>query len=189
MPDMPWVAEAPAFLVFCANGRRLPEIARLRHKPFPNDHLDLFFNAVGDAAIALATFLLAAEEIGLGCCPISEIRNHARLVSPWLDLPARVIPFSAVCLGWPAREGNITPRLPLCLTVHENQYTEVDFEQRIEQYDRRREARCPYLKQREPNRWGNATHYGWSEDKARQYADPLRADFGLFVRERGFSLR
>jgi nitroreductase len=55
LPHMPWVGEAPALLVFCANGRRLPRIAALRGKPFPNDHLDLFFNAVGDAAIALAT--------------------------------------------------------------------------------------------------------------------------------------
>src|ERR1700745_2000631 len=27
IPDMPWIAQAPAFLVFCANGRRLGQIA------------------------------------------------------------------------------------------------------------------------------------------------------------------
>jgi nitroreductase len=64
LPHMPWVGEAPAFLVFCANGRRLPRIARLRDKPFPNDHLDLLFNAVGDAAIALATAMRAARRSG-----------------------------------------------------------------------------------------------------------------------------
>src|ERR1700692_4307267 len=26
LPDMPWLSEAPVFLVFLANGRRLPEI-------------------------------------------------------------------------------------------------------------------------------------------------------------------
>src|SRR5262249_51831778 len=46
-------------LVFAANGQRLPTISKLRGKPFPNDHLDLFFNAVVDAAIALATFIRA----------------------------------------------------------------------------------------------------------------------------------
>src|SRR4029077_3119944 len=74
--DMPWIADAPAFLVFLANGRRVPQIARLRDKPFPNDHLDLFFNAVVDSAIVLATFLRAAAAVGLGCCPISAIRDH-----------------------------------------------------------------------------------------------------------------
>ena len=64
LPEMPWVREAPVFLVFLANGRRLPVISQLRGKPFPNDHLDLFFNATVDAAIVLATFLRAAEAVG-----------------------------------------------------------------------------------------------------------------------------
>ena len=33
-----------------------------------------------------------------------------------------------------------------------------------------------------------AEFYGWSEDKARQYAVPQRADFGAFVRAQGFHL-
>ena len=86
IPDMPWIAQAPVFLVFCANGRRLPQIAALRGKPFPNDHLDLLFNAATDAALALATFLRAAHAVGLGCCPISVIRDHAGRVSELLAL-------------------------------------------------------------------------------------------------------
>ena len=46
IPEMPWIDDAPVFLVFAANGRRLPTISKLRGKPFANDHLDLFFNAV-----------------------------------------------------------------------------------------------------------------------------------------------
>ena len=49
IPDQPFIRTAPAFLVFLANGRRLAEIARMRGKPFPNDHLDQFFNAAVDA--------------------------------------------------------------------------------------------------------------------------------------------
>ena len=30
IPDMPWIADAPVFLVFLANGSRLPQIARCR---------------------------------------------------------------------------------------------------------------------------------------------------------------
>src|SRR3974390_722443 len=48
IPDMPRIAQAPVFLIFLANGRRLPQIAQWRSKPFPNDHLDLFFNPSGD---------------------------------------------------------------------------------------------------------------------------------------------
>ncbi len=45
-----------------------------------------------------------------------------------------------------------------------------------------------YARPRNPGRWGEAAFYGWSEDKARQYAVPTRADFGAFVRSKGFRL-
>ena len=188
LPEMPWLPDAPVFLVFLANGRRLPLIAQMRGKPFPNDHLDLFFNATVDAAIVLATFLRAAEAVGLGCCPISMIRDHARVISDMLALPDKVVPIAGMCVGWPAEPGGITARLPLGLTVHEERFDEGDFAAQIESYDRRRAALRPYRNQREPERFGQAEFYGWSEDKARQYASPLRADFGAFVRAQGFHL-
>jgi nitroreductase/FMN reductase [NAD(P)H] len=188
IPDMPWIASAPAFLVFCANGRRLPELSKLCGKPFANDHFDLVFNAACDAAIALSTCVCAAEMIGLGCCAISVIRDHAARVSELLELPSRVIPFAGLCIGWPAEEGGIVPRLPLSMTVHTDRFSEADFAARLSDYDRRRESVRPYRNQRAPDRWGRLPHYGWSEDKARQYAEPQRADFGAFVRARGFSL-
>ena len=89
---MPWILDAPAFLVFTANGARLPALCKMRGKPFPNDHLDQFFNAAVDAGIVLATFIQAAAAIGLGCCPISAIRDHPQVVSDALKLPDRVIP-------------------------------------------------------------------------------------------------
>jgi nitroreductase len=188
LPEMPWVREAPVFLVFLANGRRVPRVAELRGKPFPNDHLDLFFNAAVDAAIVLATFLRAAEAVGLGCCPISVIRDRAREVSELLELPKKVVPVAGMCLGWPADEGGITPRLSLTTTVHSERFDEGDLDAQIDAYDRRRAGARPYRNQRDPARFGRAEFYGWSEDKARQYADPLRADFGAFVRAQGFHL-
>lgn len=188
LPHMPWVRAAPAFLVFCANGARVREVAALRGKPFPNNHLDLFFNAVGDAAIALTTCLYAAEAIGLGACPISEIRNHAALIDRLLGLPEQVIPFAGLCLGWPAARARISPRLPLALTVHENRYRHGNLAPTLDAYDRRREALQPYEGQYHPERWGVAPEYGWSEQKARQYAVVQRADFGAYVRGKGFVL-
>jgi nitroreductase/FMN reductase [NAD(P)H] len=186
--DMPWIADAPAFLVFVANGRRVPAVAALRGKPFPNDHLDLFFNAVADAAIVLATFIRAAEAAGLGCCPISAIRDHAALVSGLLGLPDKVVPIAGLCVGWPAEQRDITPRLGLDTTVHIGRFDDSDLAGGIDKYDHRREAYRPFARQRDPQRFGTAPVYGWSEDKARQYAEPLRADFGAFVRAKGFKL-
>jgi nitroreductase len=187
IPDQPFIRTAPVFLVFLANGRRLPEIARMRGKPFPNDHLDQFFNAAVDAGIVLATFIAAADAVGLGTCPISVIRDHSAKVSDMLKLPQRVIPVAGMCVGWPSERGHISPRLGLDSTIHEGRFDEGDLGQRVEAYDKRRAAIHPY-KPRDPARWGEVPFYGWSEDKARQYGVPQRPDFGAFVRTKGFSL-
>jgi nitroreductase len=188
IPDMPWIAEAPVFLMFLADASRLLTISRLRNKPFPNDHLDLFFNAVADSAIVMTTFIRAAAAVGLGCCPISAVRDRADVVSDLLELPQRVVPLAGLCVGWPAERGGITARLDLAITLHEDRYQAGDLAAQLDAYDRRRERQWPYRRQRDPERWGKTAAYGWSEDKARQYAEPLRADFGAFVRGKGFRL-
>jgi FMN reductase [NAD(P)H] len=188
IPEMPWIMDAPVFLVFVGNGARLPMMSRRRDKPFPNDHLDAFFNASVDAAIVMTTFIQAATTVGLGICPISAIRDNPRIVAKALNLPPRTVPIAGLCVGWPEQAGEITPRLSLSTTVIENQYGERDLIGEIEAYDRRRAALRPYRRQRRIERWGEASFYGWSQDKARQYAEPTRTDFGAFVREQGFRL-
>lgn len=183
-----WIAGAPALLVFCGNNRRQRQVSEWRDKPFPNDHLDAFFNAGVDAAIALSTFVVAAESVGLGCCPISEIRNHCSAISTLLRLPKYVFPVAGLAVGWPARSTELSMRLPLCVTVHRDGFSEPQVRDRVEDYDRRRSEHQPYPQQRQVAHFGQAQRYGWSEDKARQYSVRQRADFGTFIRERGFSL-
>jgi len=189
IPDMPWIANAPVFLVFCGNNRRIRQIGEWRGKPFANEHLDHFMNAAVDAGIVMTSFIRAAEAVGLGCCPISAVRNQPEATSRLLDLPAGVFPVAGLCVGYPAEEGRITPRLSLQVTVHTDRYDEAGVKEKIEAYDRRRDAVLPYRRQRNPERFGKADFYGWSEDKARQYAVPEREDFGAFIRSQGFSLR
>ena len=188
IPDNEWADAAPALLVFCGNNRRQRQLHAWRGRAFANDHLDAFFNAAVDAGIALSAFVTAAESVGLGCCPISAIRNHARPVSDVLGLPDHVFPVAGLGIGWPADAGTLSPRLPLSVTVHGNRFDETDVRARIEAYDRRRAAVQPYARQRYADAYGTAADYGWSEDKARQYSKPERADFGQFVRAKGFNL-
>ena len=182
--DQPWTAGAPALLVFCGNNRRQRWLHRYRGRPFANDHLDAFFNAAVDAGIALASFVTAAEAVGLGCCPISALRNDAEAVSRLLGLPDHVFPVAGLAVGWPAEPPAISPRLPLSVTLHENRYGEDDLEAAVAAYDRQRH----YDKQRRAEEFGEDPAYGWSEDKARQYTKPERAGFGAFLRRKGFCL-
>jgi nitroreductase/FMN reductase [NAD(P)H] len=183
-----WLSDVPALLIFCGNNRRQRLWHAWRGRPFANDHLDAFFNASVDAGIALTAFVLAAEAQGLGACPISAIRNRAAAVSTLLGLPQHVFPVAGLGVGWPAVTPKQSMRLPLDVTVHRNGYREDDVRAAVEDYDRRREVAQPYRKQRSVDAFGKATAYGWSEDKARQYAVPERADFGAYIRERGFRL-
>src|SRR5205823_11970717 len=93
---------------------------------------------------------------------------------------------AGLAVGWPAVPPKQSMRLPLDVTVHRNGYREDDLRGAIEGYDRRREAAQPYREQRSVDAFGKSETYGWSEDKARQYAVPERADFGAYVRARGF---
>ena len=188
VPTIPWVAEAPVLLVFCGNSARIRKLSDLRGKVFANDHLDAFMNAAVDAGIVLTTFLRAATAVGLGCCPVSVLRDQSQRVSEILALPDWVFPVAGLTLGYPGQERNISPRLPLALTTHRDRYDEGDFAAAIDGYDRRRHAFQPMGAQRQPELYGEAPFYGWSEDKARQYAVSQRADFGAFLRGKGFKL-
>ena len=190
LPAMPRIGEAPLFLVFCGDNLRLRRAAALRGKPFPNDNVDMFMNAAVDAALAMQTFTLAAEAAGLGCCPISEVRTHIDRLTALLCLPAGVFPISGLCVGWPEREGFVSMRIPPALAVHEDAYDAAGVEEKLEAYDRRRDARyrIPADRQREVERFGVADFYGWSEDKARQYSRAARPGFRGYLRRQGFAL-
>jgi nitroreductase/FMN reductase [NAD(P)H] len=188
LADQEWIKVAPHFIVFLGNNRRQRQVHEWRGVPFANDHLDAFFNASVDAGIALSAFVIAAEAAGLGCCPVSVIRNHSAEISTLLGLPDHVFAVAGLGFGWPSQRPHMSLRLPLSATVHRNRYTECT-KAVVDGYDARRNGVFPYRSQRGVARFGTSPTYGWSEDKARQYADPERADFGAFVRRIGFDLR
>lgn len=185
IPDMPWIGNAPVFLVFLGDARRLERISR---HPVRNGSLEGFFNATVDAALALQTCTLAAETLGLGTCPISVLRNHIDAVGKILSLPDKVFPIAGLCLGYPAQQGFISMRLPPDATVHTDRYDDGAVAA-IDAYDRRRDARHSLKdRQKSPEVFGTAEFYGWSEDKARQAMSPEGAGFAAWLAAHGFDL-
>jgi FMN reductase [NAD(P)H] len=185
IPDMPWIGNAPVFLVFLGDARRLEQISK---HPVKNGSLEGFFNAIVDAALALQTCTLAAETLGLGTCPISVLRNHIEAVGEILALPDKVFPVAGLCLGDPAQQGFISMRLPPDVTVHRDRYDDGAVAA-VDAYDRRRDARHSIKdRQKSPEIFGMAEFYGWSEDKARQAMTPEGADFAAWLKAHGFDL-
>lgn len=190
VPQFPWAKSAPAFVVFCGDNRRIRKVCDMRGHAFANDHLDSFFNAGVDAAIAMSNMIHAVGAVGLGCCPVSMIRDRIDKLQDLLALPEWVFPVSGLAIGFPAGEGVISPRLSPEVTVHTDHYSERNLTEKIDDYDRRRHAQQPFdaEDQRHEQEYGRAEFYGWSEDKARQYSKSQRADFGAYIRRQGFSL-
>lgn len=190
VPTLEWLPSAPLLLMFCGDSRRIRRICELRGRPFANDHLDALFNASVDAALVMMNFIRVARAAGLGCCPLSMVRDRSADLARILELPDGVFAVAGMAAGFPAAPAPISPRLPLSLTVHVDRYDDSRLEQELEAYDRRRVAQQPIAKekQRDTDRFGTQDDYGWSEDKARQVSRPQRADFGRYLREHGFRL-
>jgi hypothetical protein len=108
-------------------------------------------------------------------------------VSDLLGLPDHVFPVAGLTLGWPATS-EVSLRLPLATTLHWDRFDEARLRETVEAYDARRARVQPYAKQRDEGKFGTAAPYTWSEDKTRQYTKPMRADFGAFIRAKGFCL-
>jgi FMN reductase [NAD(P)H] len=169
LPGSPWLAQAPELFVFCADGWRLRRLFARAGKDFPNEHLDAFFNAVVDAAIALGAFVSAAELAGLGACPISQIRDHVTRIDELLELPDWVVPVAGLALGYPEAKEPLSARLALSATVHTDRYDRAAAERELDAYDARRGR-------------------DWSGDKVKQYSTVWRADFGKYAARKRYRL-
>lgn len=141
--DQSYVATAAEFWVFCADFYRHMQIA-------PDINLgtaeQLLVGCI-DTALQGQNALVAAESLGLGGVFIGGIRNHIAEVTTLLKLPQHVLPLFGLCLGWPASQPALKPRLPQALVVHDNHYQPPDkeilaeYDQHIKEYYQQRNVR------------------------------------------------
>jgi nitroreductase/FMN reductase [NAD(P)H] len=169
LPGSPWLAAAPELFVFCADGWRFRRLFERRKAKFVNEHLDAFFNATVDAAIALGAFVSAAELAGLGTCPISQIRDHVAKIDELLELPPWVVPVAGLALGYAEAKEPPSARLALAATVHTDRYDKAAVERELDAYGARRGK-------------------DWIGDKVKQYSAVWRADFGAYVTGKRYRL-
>ena len=190
MPAMPWIRTCPILMIFLGDSRRIRRICEMRGKPFANDHLDAFLNAAVDSGLVLMNFIRAADSLGIGCCPISVVRNHIDEIAEIIDLPDHVFPVAGMTAGYPIDEGYISLRLPPTINIHADSYCDKNLPDEIDSYDQRRDAQfsIPREKQRLTETYGVANFYGWSEDKSRQVSTTERDQLATYLTKRGFNL-
>lgn len=108
------IAQAPVFLVFCADFYRTWLACKERGQEFDSvvSQIDNLIVGANEVGIALGTAVAAAESFGLGTVPIGDIRLHALAVIRELELPRYVVPMLGLCVGYPAEDPGQKPRLP-----------------------------------------------------------------------------
>lgn len=188
--SMPWIKDAPVFLLFCADIHRGREACRMHGMAHGNDNLDTFLNASVDAALAMAFAIQAADALGLGTCPISYVRNHIEKLTPMLGLPEAVFPVAGLTLGWPEHRALPSMRLPPSVVVHRGRYHAETLPAELAAYDARRRAREPLAASKLKNNevYGPKDGVGWSENAARQLSVPERHGFRAYLRTRGLRI-
>jgi nitroreductase len=173
-----WVGTAAEFLVWCTDFHRLKQIvpeARLGYTE------QLLIGAI-DTAIMAENALVAAESLGLGGLFIGGLRNHPDKVVELLDLPKNVAPLFGMCLGRPAEDPMLRPRLPQALILHENRYNpELDHEL-LEQFDR---DVTHYYKTRP----GASRITRWTDQIAATLSREARPHMKAFLESQGFGLK
>lgn len=183
--------KAPVFMAFCADMRRIQRLAKIRGHDHQNNNVDTFMNGVIDAALAMQSFMCAAEGAGLGCCPISQIRNNLPEVSEILNIPPGVFPIAGFSLGWSKfPTPRVSMRLPQETVVHWEAYDDSDLEAQTEAHGKRRHAVSPIgpEKQRHTDTYGALDFCPWSENVVRQLSRPERPGFSAFLKKHGYDL-
>lgn len=172
-----WVGEAAEFLVWCADFHRHQQIAEGALLGYTEQ---LLIGTV-DTALMAQNALVAAESLGLGGVFIGGLRNHPEQVVELLALPKQVVPLFGMCLGHPAQQPSLRPRLPRPLVVHENSYnTELD-RQLLADYDQQVKA---YYQARAG---ANSKVMTWSEQITGILKKEARPHIRDFLSQQGFN--
>ena len=180
--NQPYVASAAAFMVFCADLKRAGNWCREYGKSFEGNFTEHFIIATVDVALMAQSMVCAAESVGLGICYIGGIRNNPGPVSELLELPRGVYPVFGLCLGYPAQDPEIKPRLPLSVIVKEDCYNEQGDRKAIESYDA--QVRDYYT-----TRTGGGHGISWSEQVSVLLSEKSRPHMRGFLAEQGFTFK
>lgn len=172
-----YVASAAEFWVFCADFNRNQQIN-------PQAELGLaeqLLLGCVDTALLAQNAMTAAESLGLGGVFIGGIRNQVEEVIGLLKLPRFVMPLFGMCIGHPAQDHQVKPRMPQSMLVHENSYQPLN-PQTLAEYD---EQLAAYYLQRD----SNARRETWSDLIIRTLKKEQRPHMLAALHKQGWATR
>lgn len=175
------VRSAAEFFIFCADLNRSMKCCEASGHTPTKGFTEQFIISTVDAALYAQNIVVAAESLGLGICYIGAIRNDPKEASNLLHLPQNVYPVFGLCIGYPAENPEVKPRLPLSVLLKENKYDNHGEELEIEAYDR-------VIKEYYKNRTNSQKSETWSEQIAKLLRKEARPHMREFLATQGFEM-
>lgn len=122
-PRNPQIAECSVFLVFIMDGYRSYLDSQAYDGSFDGfSDIDTLITLATDTALAAQNATVAAESLGYVTCPIGGLRMIAKDLIELLQLPKYTYPVFGLCIGKPAVEMRLKPRLPTQAVYFDNYY-------------------------------------------------------------------
>ena len=186
-----YIQTAAEFLIFCADLNRSMKCCKIHHEVPTKGYTEQFIIATVDTALFAQNVVVAAESAGLGICYIGAIRNNPREVTQLLKLPEHVYPVFGLCIGYPAQDPEIKPRLPVSVVLKDDAYQVEGEISQIRAYDQ-------LMKNYYSSRSSNLNHsltaskrktQSWSEQMSSLLSKEKRDHMRDFVREQGFEMK
>ena len=175
-----YIASCADFLVFCADMKRPTEASERAGSNVVRGMTEQLLVATVDTALMAQNVATAAESEGLGICYIGGIRNNPQAISDLLKLPEHVYPVFGMCLGYPAHEPEVKPRLPVEAILKEDYYS--DDSAQVQAFD---DTMQMYYQSRSS---GNKDS-DWSQNLKPLFDNKLRPHMRDFLIERGFEMK
>ncbi|MBX2881654.1 MAG: oxygen-insensitive NADPH nitroreductase [Granulosicoccus sp.] len=175
----PYVASAAAFLVYCADMNRPKYACEREGGDFSPGMTEHFIIATVDVALSAQNTVIAAESLGLGICYIGGLRNNPAPVSELLKLPEHVYPVFGLCIGHPAQDPEVKPRMPLPAVLMHDRYDASTFDSQVSDYD-------GTVRQYYKTRTGGNKDSTWSQEMKALVGKESRPHMAGFLKERGF---
>lgn len=175
-----YVASASDFLVFCADMKRPTDASERTGANVVRGMTEQLLVASVDTALMAQNVAVAAESEGLGICYIGGIRNNPQAVSELLELPEHVYPVFGMCIGYPAHDPDVKPRLPVEAILKEDRYT--DDREQVDAYD-------DEMHRYYGERTGGTKDTNWSKSLEPLFDTKLRPHMRDFLVNRGFEMK
>lgn len=174
------VKECSEFLVFCADIKRSAEASESTGNNVIRGMAEQLILATVDTAIVAQNVAVAAELHGLGICYVGGIRNEPSSISELLHIPEDVYPVFGMCIGYPAHNPDIKPRLPLESVLKDDYYS--DDGEEVNAFNK---VMADYYMTRKT---GNKKT-SWAEQLSPVFNQKTRPHMQSFLRSKGFGTK